>query len=65
MPRHVDRFLQFSLVIGTSAGHSPGHDLPPLRNKMLEKFRILVIDCNIRILAESADPFPYIYPFFL
>lgn len=46
---------QCALVLGTGARNPTGYDFSPFGNKVLETFRILIIDDQAAIRAEAAD----------
>jgi hypothetical protein len=65
MSCHIYCLFQLPLMIGAGSRHSPRHHLTTFRNKIFQKFWILVIDWQIRVLAEFTNSFPHVNPFFL
>ena len=53
-----------SLVLCTTPGQSSGNDFAALRDKISQRFRILIINFNAGIRAEPANFPAMIYSFF-
>lgn len=50
-----DRDSQFSLMTGAVSRDSSGHNLTPLRDKIIEDDRVFIINFNIGVRAEAAE----------
>ena len=62
MPGHLDGFLQLTLMVCAGPCHSPRHNLAPLSYERFKEPRVFVINCQVRVLAESANLPSYIDP---
>lgn len=63
-PRALDSVCQRPLMLCTTTGYPSGNNFAALGDKMLERFRVLIIDDQTGIRTKAADLAPVIDTFF-